>query len=588
MGANANLTSRGLEVHDLTFAMGELLIFYYAFGKRHSHRRLILLLAGGFFLLGWKRSAIPGVLLSCGVGIACEKMPEKKAMRLITTAGMFMILLAYLYIYVVREGIVEWLTKTYDIDMMGRNELYAWIGKYYEFKPSFMGQGIGFITEIMKEAIESHTSVLNHELSIHSDILARYIELGFVGNLLWSALTYIYTYYYIVRHQSARAGTLYFSLLIYCYITYFTDNTVSYYHINLALRMLPIAYTFAHQKQAQDMLTPPRMLSWPPGSGNRSLQEPHKKPNRKEHGHGRRRKIRKAAGSGKQAGGKYGGRGTEKRIGRGQKTGKTVRIEKEGKAKKRKRTAQGEAELAAAAVDHSADRGGLVFASSAADRHQPFHVSFYSFEEKKIESPMRIAFLSDMHLNTFGKDNEDLTAAIRKLEPDIIVIGGDMNIMNNPDYSAVLTLCRQLVEIAPVYYGMGNHEYTDILFNGSNILTDLSALGVNTLSNRYMTIQVNGNLIDIGGLSETMDQFEKYGVKFWNKYDGHAKNYRLLLVHDPGYFRAKGALVGKNIDLALCGHLRGIILLVIGALYHVNRETNFQAFSQLCCRHSCC
>ena len=256
MGANDNLTSRGLEVHDLTFAMGELLIFYCAFGKRHSHRRLILLLAGGFFLLGWKRSAIPGVLLSCGVGIACEKMPEKKAMRLITTAGMFMILLAYLYIYVVREGIVEWLTKTYDIDMMGRNELYAWIGKYYEFKPSFMGQGIGFITEIMKEAIESHTSVLNHELSIHSDILARYIELGFVGNLLWSALTYIYTYYYIARHQSARAGALYFSLLIYCYITYFTDNTVSYYHINLALRMLPIAYTFAHQKQAQDMLTP--------------------------------------------------------------------------------------------------------------------------------------------------------------------------------------------------------------------------------------------------------------------------------------------------------------------------------------------
>lgn len=260
----------------------------------------------------------------------------------------------------------------------------------------------------------------------------------------------------------------------------------------------------------------------------------------------------------------------KKGSGADQKPGKRFGLKRRAKQKKEKDPPKVKRNWLLRLLVVALIAGGLVFAYRQLTDTSHFIVSFYSFEEKKIESPMRIAFLSDMHLNEFGKDNEDLTAAIRKLEPDIIVIGGDMNMMNNPDYSAVLTLCRQLVEIAPVYYGMGNHEYTDILFNGSNILTDLSALGVNTLSNRYMTIQVNGNLIDIGGLSETMDQFEKYGVKFWNKYDGYAKNYRLLLVHDPGYFRAKGALVGKNIDLALCGHFHGgqIILPVIGALYH--------------------
>lgn len=254
MGADDNLTSRGLEVHDLTFAMGELVIYYFAFDKKHPQRILLLVLTSGFFLLGWKRSAIPGALLAVGVGYVCMKMPPKKAIRLIVTAGLFMILLAYLYIYIVHEGIVEWFSKTYDIDMMGRNEMYAWIGKYYQFSPSFMGQGIGFITEVMREAIEQGRAALNHELSIHSDILARYIELGFFGNILWSVLTYIYTFYYIAKHQSSNGGIVYYVLLLFCYITYFTDNTVSYYHINLVLRALPLCYVYAHQRKILDAL----------------------------------------------------------------------------------------------------------------------------------------------------------------------------------------------------------------------------------------------------------------------------------------------------------------------------------------------
>lgn len=37
-----------------------------------------------------------------------------------------------------------------------------------------------------------------------------------------------------------------------------------------------------------------------------------------------------------------------------------------------------------------------------------------------------------------------------------------MNIDENPDYTVVLELMEQLVEIAPVYYGPGNHEWAGI------------------------------------------------------------------------------------------------------------------------------
>ena len=199
-----------------------------------------------------------------------------------------------------------------------------------------------------------------------------------------------------------------------------------------------------------------------------------------------------------------------------------------------------------------------------------FKVSFYTFEQEKIESPVRIVFLSDQHLNEFNAENAALVSEIDRLHPDMIIMGGDMTVMHNPDYSSVLSLCSHLKAIAPVYYGIGNHEYNDILFEASNILNDLNNLGVNVLSNRFMTVKVNGNLIDIGGLNENPDQFEQYGSKFWNQYDKKGKNYRLLLVHNPGYFKSGGYLVGKNIDLALCGHYHGgqILLPVVGALYH--------------------
>ena len=38
----------------------------------------------------------------------------------------------------------------------------------------------------------------------------------------------------------------------------------------------------------------------------------------------------------------------------------------------------------------------------------------------------KAVFLSDLHDNSFGMENEELLAAIEKEQPDIVVIGGDM------------------------------------------------------------------------------------------------------------------------------------------------------------------
>lgn len=197
--------------------------------------------------------------------------------------------------------------------------------------------------------------------------------------------------------------------------------------------------------------------------------------------------------------------------------------------------------------------------------------TFYEVEDDRIQNPMRIALLSDLHLQEFGKDNEKLVQEIARLKPDIIAMAGDMMNEDDPDTSVVVTLCRQLVDVAPVYFAYGNHEKEAIRVNQTSTLNvDLEKLGVHVLHNRYETINVNGNIIDIGGLSANPGTLDAdYTQKFWQKYLKTA-NYHLLLVHYPQYFFTGGELVGENIDMALCGHLHGgqVVIPFKGGLYH--------------------
>ena len=48
-----------------------------------------------------------------------------------------------------------------------------------------------------------------------------------------------------------------------------------------------------------------------------------------------------------------------------------------------------------------------------------FETTFYIIDDEKIENPMRIVLLSDLHLNEFGKDNIDLVTSIDALRPDL-------------------------------------------------------------------------------------------------------------------------------------------------------------------------
>jgi len=199
---------------------------------------------------------------------------------------------------------------------------------------------------------------------------------------------------------------------------------------------------------------------------------------------------------------------------------------------------------------------------------QDFVESYYKVQSDKLTSHLRIVQLSDLHLREFGENNCDLVARIRALKPDIIAITGDMNDKKSDDTHVVTDLCAQLVEIAPVYYVPGNHEWPKIVFEGSTLASDLEALGVHFLADKYETVTIGSNTLLIGGIAEAPVSYEKYASGFLEDFAAQP-GYKMLLVHYPEYYAEDtGALIGKDIDMALCGHAHGgqVRLPFLGAL----------------------
>jgi predicted MPP superfamily phosphohydrolase len=215
----------------------------------------------------------------------------------------------------------------------------------------------------------------------------------------------------------------------------------------------------------------------------------------------------------------------------------------------------------------------LIIAGGFANYHlnNQLRPTFYQVQSNKVVDNVRVVAIADMHLKEFGENNTKLVDKIESYHPDIIAIAGDMNIEDNPDYSAVINLCARLNAIAPVYYALGNHEIDAILFKDSQIYYDLKAAGINVLNNETKTAEVGLSQIDIIGLTQNPKEFYEYGKKFFDEAMSDDDNFKLVLNHYPENF--EGTLDDYNIDLAICGNAHGgqVRLPFIGGLYSADQ-----------------
>lgn len=221
--------------------------------------------------------------------------------------------------------------------------------------------------------------------------------------------------------------------------------------------------------------------------------------------------------------------------------------------------------------------------------NRTFGETFYTLYSYKIETPVRAVLLTDLHEKSFGENNQELLSRIRELKPDLILIAGDAINKEDPDIGYAVSLCQDLVEIAPVYYGLGNHEneviygselnkefldsQTEILgenkeefgplVQNTELLEQLEKAGVWIVQNQSVETEIKGNKIEIGGMSTNLSSFWPYSGQFvYNFSQQNQESYKILLSHRPEPIAQY--IAGYPIDLVVSGHNHGGVIRIPG------------------------
>lgn len=188
-------------------------------------------------------------------------------------------------------------------------------------------------------------------------------------------------------------------------------------------------------------------------------------------------------------------------------------------------------------------------------------VSKYTYSSPKIAEELdgfRIVQISDLHNKDFGGR---LIDKITELNPDIIVITGDIVDSNHTNIETALEFAEKSAETSPSYYITGNHEYWLEISKREKLMNGLESAGVKILSDESTEIEHNGKSFNLTGLDDNTLMRDFRNILPTNK-----NSLNILLAHEPQYINSYSSW--GSVDLVLTGHAHGgqFILPFIGGL----------------------
>ena len=201
--------------------------------------------------------------------------------------------------------------------------------------------------------------------------------------------------------------------------------------------------------------------------------------------------------------------------------------------------------------------------------------------EYMIPGSPRIALLSDLH----GRDYRSIITILHSHTLDMVCVTGDFLYGSHPvnDLSPLITqhmvlpFLEACTAIGPTYLSLGNHEW---MLNAED-LSVIGQTGVTVLDNSYLSAEIGGQSLVIGGLtsayvtayrayvsdlSRAQEDVKRYprmyarkGSEFvpevdWLEKYTSSPGYHILLSHHPEYW----PLISKYpVDICLSGHAHG-------------------------------
>lgn len=184
---------------------------------------------------------------------------------------------------------------------------------------------------------------------------------------------------------------------------------------------------------------------------------------------------------------------------------------------------------------------------------------------------LRIVELADLHGRVFGRGSRRLLAAVRRAEPDLICIDGDL-FDEHTDLAMLTPLLRGLCAIAPVYYVTGNHEWRVPGLRG--ILAQMRACGVTVLQDDWRVLRRGEDALIVAGTDDPCGPAERKTpaelIADIRAEAGEAA-FLLLLTHRNDQLPQWSAL---GVQAVLAGHCHGgvVRLPFVGGLFGTDRR----------------
>ena len=170
-----------------------------------------------------------------------------------------------------------------------------------------------------------------------------------------------------------------------------------------------------------------------------------------------------------------------------------------------------------------------------------------------------IAQVADLHNAEFGEDNEMLIELLFQIDPDMIVITGDLIDSRQTDMEIALDFAGKAVQIAPVYYVTGNHEARVPEYE--QLKTGLVDLGVTVLDDQKVQITKDGESITLMGILDPsfstdylFGDTESVSKQAISELQNESDGFTVLLSHRPELF---DLYVNTGVDLVFSGHAHG-------------------------------
>lgn len=163
---------------------------------------------------------------------------------------------------------------------------------------------------------------------------------------------------------------------------------------------------------------------------------------------------------------------------------------------------------------------------------------------------VRIAQISDLHLQSFGRVEMAVVQRLHELKPDVIVLSGD--VIDRPDVLPALEQFLAALPVANKVAVLGNWEYwSELDIQALKALYE-SRHGVRLLVNQVSTVRVRERAVRLVGLDDFTAGMPDPGLTTrLEPFTGVT----VLIQHSPGFFSSPAAKPSKQkIDLCLSGH----------------------------------